>query len=250
MSVEHNDREFLDNLVRDLQWFVEYQNLPVSEEALRRWLEELEAKELYQLCCQVRLSIVEIGASASQADLRNHRDVILDVLVRTDCGFAWTGREPLIVPSAGGVLSEASRLWARARRRDLDRRPDRDVREECRKVLHAQTAWAARHQELITNALGETRSRMRALVTRKHRYRPAFLEAGRRLRELNVSPKRACEYFRTHPIEWSNGLTITAIPQTGRILIMRGAEELASISEGQFRKECMKFSASGRRRKV
>jgi hypothetical protein len=91
---------------------------------------------------------------------------------------------------------------------------------------------------------------MRALATRKHRYRPAFLEAGRRLRELNVSPKRACEYLRTHPIEWSDGLNITAIPRTGRILIMRGVEELASMSEEQFRKECMKFSASGRRRKV
>src|SRR5262245_29440388 len=56
---------------------------------------------------------------------------------------------------------------------------------------------------------------------------PPSSKPGRRLRELNVSPKRACEYFITHPIEWSDGLTITAIPQTGRILIMRGAEELA-----------------------
>jgi hypothetical protein len=82
---------------------------------------------------------------------------------------------------------------------------------------------------------------MRALAKRKHRYRPAFLEAGRRLRKLNVSPKRAGEYLRTHPIEWSDGLNITAIPQTGRILVMRGADELASISEEQFRKECMSF---------
>jgi len=251
MSVEHNDGEFLDNLVNDLLWFVECHDLPVSEEALRNRLEELDAEELYQLCFQVRLSIVDIGASASEADLRNHRDAILDALVRTDCGgYLWTGREPLIVPSAGEVLSEAVRLWAHARRRDLDRRPDHDIREECRKVLHAQTAWAGRHQELITNALEETRSRMRALVTRRHRYRPAFLEVGRRLRQLKVSPKRACEYVRTHPIEWSDGLTITAIPQIGRIVIVRGTEELASMSEGQFRKECMKFSASGRRRKV
>jgi hypothetical protein len=58
MSVEHNDRYFLDTLVHDLLWFVEYQNLPTSEDALRGWLEELDAKEIYQLYCQVRLSIV------------------------------------------------------------------------------------------------------------------------------------------------------------------------------------------------
>jgi hypothetical protein len=91
---------------------------------------------------------------------------------------------------------------------------------------------------------------MRDLAGKRHQYSPAFVEAGRQLRELSVSPKRACEYLRTHPIKRSDGLTITAIPQTGRIRIMQGAEALASISEDQFRKECMKFSASGRRRKV
>jgi hypothetical protein len=35
-----------------------------------------------------------------------------------------------------------------------------------------------------------------------------------------------------------------------RILVMRGSEKLTSMSEDQFRKKCMKFSASGRRRKV
>jgi hypothetical protein len=248
--VEHSDCDYLDNLVRDLLWLLAYQNQPTDKELLRVGLEKFDGTKLYQLCREVRLSIVEIGASASESDSRTHRDIILDALVRIDCGFEWTGREPPIVPSAGDVTSEAFRLRAHARRCDLDGRPDQDVGEECRKVLRAQTAWAARHQQLITNALEETRSRMRALVTRKHRYRPAFLEAGRRLRELNVSPKRACEYLRTHPIEWSDGMTITAIPQTGRILIMRGAEELGSISEEQFRKEYMKFSASGRRRKV
>jgi hypothetical protein len=250
MNVEHNDREFLDNLVEDLLWFVEYQNLPVSEEALRGWLEELDAKELYQLCCQVRLSIVEIGASASQADLRNHRDVILDALVRTDCGFMWTGREPPIVPSAGGAISEASRLWAHARRCDLDQRPDQDVGEECRKVLHAQTTSVARRHELTTNALEETRSKMRDLAAKRHKYSPTFVEAGRQLRKLSVLPKRACEHLRMTPIEAPGGLTITADPATRRILVMRDCEKLASMSEDQFRKECMKFSASGRRRKV
>jgi hypothetical protein len=248
--VEHSDPDYLDNLICDLLWLLAYRNQPTDKELLRVGLEEFDSIKLYQLCREVRLSIVEIGASASESDLRTHRDIILDALVRIDCGFEWTGREPPIVPSAGGAISEAFRLWAHLRRCDLDRRPDQDVEKECRKILHAQTAAAARQQELITNALEETRSRMRALATRKHRYRPAFLEAGRRLRELNVSPKRAGEYLRTHPIESSDGLDITAIPQTGRILVMRGAEELASISGGQFRKECMKFSASGRRRKT
>jgi hypothetical protein len=248
--MEHSDREYLDNLVRDSLWLLAYLNEPTDKELLQVGLEGFEGAKLYQLCREVRLSIIDIGASASDSDLRTHRDVILDALVRIDCGYQWTGREPPIVLSADGAISEAFRLWAHARRCDLDGRPDRDVGEECRKVLQAQTAWAGRLQELNTSAREETRGKMRALATWKHRYRPAFLEAGRRLRELNVSPKRACEYLRTQPIEWSDGLTITAIPKTERIVIMRCAEEVTSMSADQFRKACMKLSASGRRRKV
>jgi hypothetical protein len=241
---------FLEILVDDLLWFLEYQNLSTSEEPLRGWLEELDAKELYQLSCQVRLSIVEIGASASQADLHHHCDVILDALVRTDCGFRWTGREPPIVPSAGGAISEASYLWAHARRRDLERRPDQDVGEECRKVLHAQTESAARLRNVVTQTQEPIISKMRDLAAKRHKYSRAFVEAGHQLRKLNVPPKRACEHLRKTPIEAPGGLTITADPENRRILVMRDGEKLTSKSEDQFRKRDMKFSASGRRRKV
>jgi hypothetical protein len=238
--VEHSDPDYLDNLVPDLLWLLAYQNQPIDKELLRVELEEFDGTKLYQLRREVLLSIVEIGASASESDLRTHRDIILDALVRIDCGFEWTGREPPIVPSAGGAISEAFRMWAHARRCDLDQRPDQEVGQECRKVLDIQTAGAARHQELIAYALEETRNEMRALVARKHRYRPAFLEAGRRLRELKVLPKQACDYLKKHPIECSDGLKVTANPDTGRILTIRGAE-LASISQEQFRKEFMKI---------
>ena len=230
--MEHNDRDYLDNLVPDLLWLLAYRNQTIDKELLRVGLEELELTKLFQLRREVRFSIVQIGASASESDLRTHRDIILDALVRIDCGFEGTGREPPIVPSAGGAISEANRLWAHARRCDLDHRPARPGDP----VEHRPGYWIAQYDARSGH--------------KKHRYRPAFLEAGRRLRELKVPPKRACEYVRAHPIEWSDGLTITAIPQIGRILIMQGAEELGSISEEQFRKECMKFSASGRRRKV
>jgi hypothetical protein len=242
------DRDFLDNLlVPDLLWLLAYQNRPIDEELLRVGLEDLDGTKLYRLCREVRLSIIEIGASASESDLRAYRDVILDSLVWVDCELGGTGREPPIVPSAGGATSEAPRLWAHARRCDLDQRPDQDVREECRKVL----AFAARHEDFITNILAPVRSKMRALAEMKYPHKPAFLKAGRRLRELDVLPKGACEYLKEHPIEWSDGLNITADPQTRRILVMRGAEELASITEGQFGKEYMKkFPPPSRRRKL
>jgi len=84
MSAEHDGSEFLENLEHDLQWLLEYHSLPASAEVLRDLLgeEELDGRKLYQLRCQARLAIVEIGASASHADFRNHRDVILDALVR------------------------------------------------------------------------------------------------------------------------------------------------------------------------
>jgi hypothetical protein len=91
---------------------------------------------------------------------------------------------------------------------------------------------------------------MRDLAAKKHKYSPTFVQAGRQLRELSVLPKCACEHLRMTPIEASDGLTITADPETRRILVMRDSEKLASLSEGQFRKEYMKLSASDRRRKV
>lgn len=91
---------------------------------------------------------------------------------------------------------------------------------------------------------------MRDLAATRHKYSPTFVEAGRQLRELCVSPKRACEHLRKTPVEATGGLTVTADLETLRILVMRGSEKLTSMSADQFRKECMKFSASGRRRKV
>ena len=88
---------------------------------------------------------------------------------------------------------------------------------------------------------------MRDLAAKRHKYSPTFVEAGSRLRELSVSPKRACEHLRKTPIEATGRLTTTADPETRRILVMRDGEKLASMSED---KEYMKFSASGRRRKV
>jgi hypothetical protein len=90
--VEHSDADYLDNLVCDLLWLLAYQNQPTDKELLRVGLKEFDGAKLYQLCREVRLSIVEVGASASESDLRTHRDIILDALVRIDCGFEWTGQ--------------------------------------------------------------------------------------------------------------------------------------------------------------
>jgi hypothetical protein len=63
VSVEHNDHDLLvDNVVRDLLWLLEYENLPASEEVLRDRLKEFDGRNLYQLYCEVRISIVKIGA--------------------------------------------------------------------------------------------------------------------------------------------------------------------------------------------
>jgi hypothetical protein len=103
---------------------------------------------------------------------------------------------------------------------------------------------------VVTQTLEQTISQVRDLAAKRHKYSPTFVEAGRQLRKLSVSPKRACEQLTSTSIEAPGGLMITADLETRRILVMRDSEKLSSMSEDQFRKEYMKFAASGRRRKV
>jgi hypothetical protein len=98
---------------------------------------------------------------------------------------------------------------------------------------------------MVTQAQEPITSKMRDLAAKRHKYSPAFVEAGHQLRKSSVSPKLACEHLRKTPIEAPGGLTITADPEARRILVMRDGEKLASMSEDQFRKGYVKLSASG-----
>lgn len=238
MSVQHDDPDFLECFVHELLWLLEYRNHPAD--VPEDWLAKLDPKEFAELGCEVVLSVIEIGASMSQADLRAHRDVILDALVRSDCGLQWTGKEPRIVPSAGGALSEATRLWARDRRRDLERKSDGDIRDECRKVLCAHGTRDARLEDVLKQSAKEISRRMRGVAAKRHPYSPVFVEAGRQLRKSGIPPKRACERLKEAPIEVGEGLTVTADPENRRILVMRDGEQIDSMSQDHFRKEYMK----------
>lgn len=239
MSVQHDDPDFFACVVRELRWLLEYLNHPAD--GAEDGLERLEAKELVELGCEVALSIVAIGASMSEADLRAHRDVIFDALVRTDCGLLWTGREPPIAPSAGGAVAEATRLWARERRRDLDRKSQSDIREECCKVLGAHGTRDAGLEDVRKQFAEDESRKMRGVGAKKHRYRPAFLLAGSQLRALRVPPKLACTVLQEAPIAVGEGLTVTADPETKRIVVLRDGAPVASMSQVQFGKECMKL---------
>lgn len=155
------------------------------------------------------------------------------------------------MPSAGGASSEATRLWARVRRRDLGRKSDGDIREECRKVLRAHGTRDARLDDVLKQFSEEQSDRMRNVSAKRYPHRPAFVEAGRQLRKSGVPPKRACERLKEAPIEVGEGLTVTADHEKRRILVTRDGARLAAMSEDRFRKEYMKkFSATDRRRKL
>jgi hypothetical protein len=63
MTVDHDDRAYLENLVRDVLWLCGYQNEPANEDALREHLEEHDGIKLLKLCLEAQHAILEVGAS-------------------------------------------------------------------------------------------------------------------------------------------------------------------------------------------
>ena len=141
-------------------------------------------------------------------------------------------------------------MGARARRRDLVRKSNRDIREECRKVLCAQGTRDAQLRDVLKQAAEQTSGEARDRVAIRYQYNPVFADAGRQLRTLGVPPKHAVKQLKEVPIKAPEGLTVTADPEKRRILVTRDEETLASLSADQFRKTYMKIFRLRRKQKT
>jgi hypothetical protein len=85
------------------------------------------------------------------------KGMLLDAIVALDTGFLALGSEPPVAPSAGGLIDEAFRLWARVRRRRLARLWPDALAAECLKMLETHSAQDARRDPRTSQIVHQTR---------------------------------------------------------------------------------------------
>jgi len=247
-------------------------SLPLTEQQQRRWyvhwltttadssldpfaLLELTTSELAHWCVVVHrermLGNLEWGRQhAAGASAAQRRDVI-DAAVALDAKGRYFGTEPAPVTSAGGCLDEGPVLWARARRKQLKGMSGRELADECRRVLDADSARLQRHQEAMAIAGSYASQRGRELVSFRYSYRQALLDAAAHLRGQGVRAKTANSQLAREPFLADDGSVVTSAHD--RIIVKRCDDVIGDVSMGQFQREYWrqaKISGYSRRRKT